>query len=177
MQVSETEGQAELYWVIEQSVLEKISSIYFHRKSLAFSRMFFSESKCSWYRGFISNLITWNLYLYLCFVFVSNLYFIFESPQKKKRHSVFLKEILIHKCLFKFPLWRELITSLLIFLICSKNLKAASLSFHWFNNSRIRGFKLVTRGFELVTRGFELLTRRFELVTPGFELVTREFEL
>ena len=63
------------------------------------------------------------------------------------------------------------------FLISSKNLKAISLSYHWFNDSWTRGFKLVTRGFELVTRGFELVTREFELVTRGFELVTRGFEL
>ena len=51
------------------------------------------------------------------------------------------------------------------FLICSKNLKAVYLSFHGFNDSRTRKFKLVTRGFELVTRGFVLVTRGFELVT------------
>ena len=42
LQVSETEGLAELYWMIlGHSVLEKINSIYFHGISLAFSRMFF----------------------------------------------------------------------------------------------------------------------------------------
>ena len=41
MQVSETEGLAELHWVIGESILEKINSIYFHGISLAFSRMFF----------------------------------------------------------------------------------------------------------------------------------------
>ena len=40
-QVSETEGLAILDWVIGQSVLEKINSIYFHGISLAFSGMFF----------------------------------------------------------------------------------------------------------------------------------------
>ena len=62
-------------------------------------------------------------------------------------------------------------------LISSKNLKAVYLSFHWFNDSRTRGFELVTTGFELVTREFKLVTREFELVTRGFELVTRGFEL
>ena len=41
LQVSETEGLAELHWAIEYSVLEKINSIYFHGISLAFSSMFF----------------------------------------------------------------------------------------------------------------------------------------
>ena len=41
LQFSETEGLAELHWVIWQSVLEKINSIYFHGISLALSRMFF----------------------------------------------------------------------------------------------------------------------------------------
>ena len=81
----------------------------------------------------------------------------------------------------------KLITPLLIFSISSKKLKAVYLSFHLFNDSRTRGFELVTREFELVTRGFELVTRAFELVTReselktcgigliicGFELVTR----
>ena len=78
-----------------------------------------------------------------------------------------------------------------MFLISSKNFKAVYLSFHWFIDSRTRGFELVTcelklvtrdfglvtRGFELVTREFKLVTCEFELVTRGFELVTREFEL
>ena len=41
LQVFETEGLEELHWVIGQSVLEKINSVYFHGISLAFSRMFF----------------------------------------------------------------------------------------------------------------------------------------
>ena len=41
LQVSETEGLAELHWVIGQSVLEKINSMYFDGISLAFSRIFF----------------------------------------------------------------------------------------------------------------------------------------
>ena len=40
LQVSESEGLAELHWVIAQIVLEKINSIYFHGILLAFSRMF-----------------------------------------------------------------------------------------------------------------------------------------
>ena len=47
LQVSETEGLAELHWVIGLSVLEKINSIYFQELSLVFSRMFFQESKCA----------------------------------------------------------------------------------------------------------------------------------
>ena len=45
LQVSETEGLAELHWVIGHSVLEKINSIYFHGISLAFSRICFWESE------------------------------------------------------------------------------------------------------------------------------------
>ena len=41
LQVSKTEELVELQWVIGQSVIEKINSIYFHEISLAFSRMFF----------------------------------------------------------------------------------------------------------------------------------------
>ena len=45
LQVSETEGLAELHWVIGLSVLEKNNSIYFQRISLVLSRMFFQESE------------------------------------------------------------------------------------------------------------------------------------
>ena len=41
LQVSESEGLAELHWVIAQIVLEKINSIYFHGILLALSKMFF----------------------------------------------------------------------------------------------------------------------------------------
>ena len=41
LQVSKTEELVELQWVIGQSVIEKINSIYFHEISLAFSRKFF----------------------------------------------------------------------------------------------------------------------------------------
>ena len=69
LQVSETQGLAELHWVIGPSVLEKINSIYFQGISLEFSRMFFQESECAFKNpnvlniqgGFISNLIIWNL--------------------------------------------------------------------------------------------------------------------
>ena len=47
LQVSETEGLAELHWVIRLSVLEKINSIYFQGISLVLSRMFFQESECA----------------------------------------------------------------------------------------------------------------------------------
>ena len=43
----ETEGLAELHWVIGLSVLEKINSIYFQGTSLVLSRMFFQESECA----------------------------------------------------------------------------------------------------------------------------------
>ena len=79
--------------------------------------------------------------------------------------------------MLKIPLWREIDSITPYFLISSKNLKAAYLSFHWFNDSRTRGFELVTREFEHVTRGFELVICEFELVTCGFELVTHGFEL
>ena len=48
LQVSETDGLAELHWVIGLSVLEKINSIYFQRISLVLSRirMCFQESEC-----------------------------------------------------------------------------------------------------------------------------------
>ena len=46
LQVSKTEGQAELHWMIELSVLEKINSMYFQVISLVLSRMFFQESEC-----------------------------------------------------------------------------------------------------------------------------------
>ena len=56
-------------------------------------------------------------------------------------------------------------------------MKAAYLSFYWFNDSLIREFELVTRGYELVTRGFELITCKSKFVNREFELVTRGFEL
>ena len=67
----------------------------------------------------------------------------------------------------------KLITTLLIFSISSKKVKAVYLSFHLFNDSRTRGFELVTRAFELVTRESELKTRGIGLIICGFELVTR----
>ena len=42
-QVPETEGLIELHWVIGQSVLEKMNSIYFH----GISRMWYSVEECS----------------------------------------------------------------------------------------------------------------------------------
>ena len=47
LQVSETEGLAELHWVIGLSVLEQIYSIYFRGISLVLPRMFFQESDCA----------------------------------------------------------------------------------------------------------------------------------
>ena len=43
--VYETEGLAELHWVIGLNVWEKINSIYFQGISLVLSRMFFEESE------------------------------------------------------------------------------------------------------------------------------------
>ena len=63
------------------------------------------------------------------------------------------------------------------FLISIKNLKAAYLGFHWYNDSRTRGSELVTRKFKLVTSGFEFVALGFELVTRGFELATHRSEL
>ena len=66
LQVSETEGLAELYWMNGLSVLEKISSIYFLGISLVLSMMFFQESECLFNSPRVLNieiamLITWNL--------------------------------------------------------------------------------------------------------------------
>ena len=47
---------------------------------------------------------------------------------------------------------------------------AVFMSFHGFNVSWTRGFKLLTRGFKLVTRGLKLLTRGFELALLNFNL-------
>ena len=98
--------------------------------------------------------------------------FIFESPQKTGIRFFWKK--FLHKCLFKIPLWRKIDNVTSYFLISSKNLKAVYLSFHWFNDSRTRGFELVTREFELVTRGFEL---EFWILTCAFKLSTRAFKL
>ena len=70
LQVSETERLAELQWVIELSVLEKINPIYFQGISLKLSKMFFQESECAF-----KNLNVLNIE-------ASNLHFLFESPQK-----------------------------------------------------------------------------------------------
>ena len=56
LQVSETEGLAELHWVIGLSVLEKINSIYFQGISLALSRMFFQESECAFKNPNVLNM-------------------------------------------------------------------------------------------------------------------------
>ena len=56
LQVSEAERQAELHWVIGQSVLEKINSIYYHGILLAFSRMFFLESECAFKNPNVLNI-------------------------------------------------------------------------------------------------------------------------
>ena len=56
LQVFETEGLAELPWVIGHNVLEKINSIYFHGISLAFSRMFFEESECDFKNPNVLNI-------------------------------------------------------------------------------------------------------------------------
>ena len=56
LQVSETEGLAELHWVIGLSVSEKINSIYFLGISLVFSRMFFQESECAFKNPNILNI-------------------------------------------------------------------------------------------------------------------------
>ena len=55
-QVSETEGLAELHWVIGLSVLEKINSIYFQGKSLVLSRMFFQKSECAFKNPNVLNI-------------------------------------------------------------------------------------------------------------------------
>ena len=88
----------------------------------------------------------------------------------------------LRKHLFKVPLWDEIDKDTSDFLISSKNLGAAYLSFHWSYDFRTHGcelaiheFEIETRKFELVTRGFELVTCEFELVTRGFELVSCEF--
>ena len=119
------------------------------------------------HRGFISNLITWNLSKSIFYIRIST----------KKQAFDFSKWNSYTNTCLKFLCDAKLITSLLTFLISSKKLKAVYLSFHWFNDSRTRGFELVTRGFELVTREFELVTRGPELVTRGFEFVARRFEL
>ena len=103
------------------------------------------------------------------------IYILYSNLHIKDRHSVFLKEILT-QMLFKIPLWSE-IDNVTYFVISSKNLKALYLTIHWSNDSRTRGFELVSRRFELVTRGFQLVTHRFELVTCGFEHITQAFEL
>ena len=113
------------------------------------------------YRGFINNLITLNLSKSIFHI----------------RISTSIRNVQVHKSLFKIALWRKTDNVTYYFIISSKTLKAVCLSIHWFNDSWTRGFELVTRKFELVTCEFELVTCRFELITRRFELVTRRFEL
>ena len=47
LQVSQSEGLAELCRVIGRNVLENINSIYFQEISLVLLRMFFQESDCA----------------------------------------------------------------------------------------------------------------------------------
>ena len=100
LQVSETEGLAELHWVIGQSALEKINSKYLHGISLAFSRMCFSESECVW-----SNLITWNLSKSIFYIRISSKKLAFDFSKKNSYTNAYLK----------FLCDTELITLLLIF--------------------------------------------------------------
>ena len=58
LQVSETEGLAELRRVIGQSVLEKINSIYFQGISHVFSKMLFQESECAFKNPNVLNIET-----------------------------------------------------------------------------------------------------------------------
>ena len=96
---------------------------------------------------------------------------------QKNRYSIFLKTNSYTNTRLKFRCDAKLITSLLFFLISTKNLKAVYLSFHWFDDSWNRWYELVTPELKLLPRRFELTTREFELITPGFELVTRGNEL
>ena len=99
VQASETEGLAELHWVIGQSLLEKINSIYFRGISLVFSRMSNFQ-----YRSLISNLITWNLSKSIFYIRIST----------KEQAFTFSKRNSYTNACFKF-LCDALITSLLIF--------------------------------------------------------------
>ena len=128
--------------------------------------MCFHESECSKYRGFINNLITWNL---------SKSIFSIRNSTKEQAFNFLKRNSYTNS--YTNPLWHEIDNITYYFLISSIILKAVYLSFHWFNDSWTRGFELVTRGLELATHGFELITCGFELVTRGFELVTRGFEL
>ena len=111
----------------------------------------------------MSNHITWNL---------SKSVFHIRISTKKQALDFSKRNSYTNTCL-KFLCDAKLITSLLIFLISSKKLKAAYLSFHWFNDFRTHEFELVTREFELVTRGFELVLLSYQLVLLSFQLVTR----
>ena len=53
LQVSETEGLAELHWVIEQGVLEKINLIYFHGISL---QECFLRTECAFKNSNVLNI-------------------------------------------------------------------------------------------------------------------------
>ena len=61
------------------------------------------------------NLITWNWKSLLI-----RLLLLYSNLQR--RAIQFFSKKFLHKCLFKIPLWRKVITSLLIFLISSINL-------------------------------------------------------
>ena len=58
LQVYETEGLAELYWMIWLSVLEKINSIYFQGISLVLSKKFFQESEYAFKNPNVLNIVT-----------------------------------------------------------------------------------------------------------------------
>ena len=106
LQVSETKGLEEMHWVIALSVLEKIKSIYFQGISLVLSRIFFQETECAFKnpRGFISNLIIWNLSKSLFYIQIST----------KKQAFDFFKRNSYTNAFWKFLCNAKLITSLII---------------------------------------------------------------
>ena len=113
---------------------------------------------------------SWNTHIAQYFHSISYI----RISTKKNRHSIFERNSCRNAC-FKFLCNTKLITSLLVFLICSKTLIAFYLSFRWFNDSWTRAFELVTYEFELLTRGFELVTCGFGILTFGFEIALLNF--
>ena len=97
LQVSKTEGLAELHWVIGLSVLEKINSICFQGISLVLSRMFFQEPECAFKNPNVLNIEA--SYVTSLHEIQANLYFIIYISTKKQAFDFFKRNSYRNACL------------------------------------------------------------------------------
>ena len=88
LQVSETEGLAELHWVIGQSVLEKYTSTEYY---LGFQECYFKKPNVL--LRILMFLIS-RFHKQPYYMKFKQIYFSYSNLHKKNRHSIILKEFL-----------------------------------------------------------------------------------